>query len=52
MNEEGAAGHMESAIQELTGCSVESLHTDISTRTGERIIAFTLKGRPQCREKG
>ena len=41
---------LESVIQELTGCSVESLHTDISTRTGERIIVFTLKGQPQCRD--
>ena len=41
---------LESVIQELTGCSVESLHTDISTRTGERIIFFTLKGQPQCRD--
>ncbi len=43
---------LESAIQELTGCSVESLHTDISTRTGERIIVITLKSRPRCRDKG
>lgn len=43
---------LESAIQELTGCSVESLHADVSTRMGERIIVFTLKNRPLCREKG
>jgi uncharacterized protein YbcI len=43
---------LESAIEELTGCLVESLHTDVSTRTGERIIVFTLKGQPQYREKG
>ena len=43
---------LERAIQELTGCQVESLHTDVSTRTGERIIVFTLKGQPQYREKG
>ena len=43
---------LESAIEKLTGCSVESLHTDVSTRTGERIIVFTLKGQPQYREKG
>ena len=43
---------LESAIEELTGCPVESLHTDVSTRTGERIIVFTLKGRPLYREKG
>jgi uncharacterized protein YbcI len=43
---------LESAIQELTGCLVESLHTDVSTRTGERIIVFTLKDQPLYREKG
>jgi uncharacterized protein YbcI len=42
---------LEETISELTGCSVESLHTDISTRTGERIIVFTLKSHPQLREK-
>jgi uncharacterized protein YbcI len=42
---------LEETILELTGCSVESLHTDISTRTGERIIVFTLKGHPQLRRK-
>jgi len=25
---------------------VKSLHTDISTKTGERIIVFTLDGKP------
>lgn len=29
-------------IESLTGESVESFHTDISTRTGERMIVFTL----------
>ncbi|MFM7129032.1 MAG: Na-translocating system protein MpsC family protein, partial [bacterium] len=26
-----------------TGVGVKSLHTDISTKTGERIIVFTLE---------
>ena len=29
-------------IRDITGCDVLSLHTDISTVTGERIIIFTL----------
>ena len=29
-------------INEITGMNVTSLHTDISTKTGERIIVFTL----------
>ncbi|NPV53544.1 MAG: DUF2294 domain-containing protein [Firmicutes bacterium] len=33
---------LEEIIHELTGRSVVSLHTDISTVTGERIFVFTL----------
>ena len=33
---------LEKIILEITGCHVKSLHTDISTKTGERIIVFTL----------
>jgi len=29
-------------IEEITSCKVVSLHTDISTKTGERIIIFTM----------
>jgi len=29
-------------IEKITGCTVISLYTDISTKTGERIILFTL----------
>jgi uncharacterized protein YbcI len=29
-------------VHEITGCNVQSLHTDISTVTGERVIIFTL----------
>jgi len=29
-------------IEKITGCTVISLYTDISTRTGERVILFTL----------
>ena len=33
---------LESAVESITGHKVKSLHTDISTVTGERIILFTL----------
>jgi len=33
---------LDSIIADITGCKVISLHTDISTLTGERIIVFTL----------
>jgi uncharacterized protein YbcI len=39
---EGARPILESIILENTGASVVSLHTDISTKTGERVIIFTL----------
>jgi len=38
---------LESAIESLTGKKVISLHTDISTVTGERMIIFTLQGPPE-----
>jgi len=40
---------LESIMEELTGQTVESLHTDISTQTGERVILFTLSGAPAYR---
>ena len=39
---EGARVLLEAIISEITKCQVNSLHTDISTKTGERIIVFTL----------
>ncbi|MCT8138180.1 DUF2294 domain-containing protein [Anaerobacillus sp. CMMVII] len=35
--------HLKEIINTLTGETVESFHTDISTRNGERIIVFILK---------
>lgn len=35
---------LEAIIRDITGQKVTSLHTDISTVTGERIIIFILKG--------
>ncbi|MFP4385485.1 MAG: DUF2294 domain-containing protein [Spirochaetia bacterium] len=34
---------LEPMIREITGIDVVSLHTDISTKTGERVIIFTLE---------
>lgn len=41
---------MESMIEETTGAKVVSLHHDISTRTGEEIVVFTLTEVPHYRE--
>ncbi len=35
---------LDTIIQDITGQSVKSLHTDISTVTGERVIIFSLDG--------
>jgi len=35
---------LEAIIRDITKRSVVSLHTDISTRTGERVIIWTLDG--------
>ena len=39
---EGARVLLENMISEITGYQIKSLHTDISTKTGERVIIFTL----------
>ena len=39
---ENARELLKKLIQDITGVEVISLHTDISTTTGERIIVFTL----------
>ena len=33
---------LEALVLELTGCGVVSLHTDMSTRTGERVVVLTV----------
>lgn len=38
---------LESAIQKITGIKIVSLHTDISVKTGERMIIFTLADKLQ-----
>ncbi len=39
---EGAWILLESIVFDITGCKIQSLHSDISTKTGERVIIFTL----------
>jgi len=39
---EGARLLLENIIADITACQIKSLHTDISTKTGERIVIFTL----------
>jgi uncharacterized protein YbcI len=43
---------LEAIITDVLGLKVLSLHTDISTVTGERIILFTLERPPSLRTKG
>ena len=33
---------LEEIVQQVTGCGIVSLHSDISVKTGERVIVFTL----------
>ena len=37
---------LDSSIKDILGIEVVSLHTDISSKTGERIIVFTLSEAP------
>jgi uncharacterized protein YbcI len=41
---------LESMIEEITGVKVVSLHHDISTTTGEKLLVFTLAESPDFRE--
>jgi uncharacterized protein YbcI len=40
---------LEALVRDITGRRPVSLHTDISTKTGERIIAWTFDGRVDFR---
>lgn len=42
---------LESAVKEIVGVGVRSLHTDISTVTGERVILFSLSSPPLFRQE-
>jgi uncharacterized protein YbcI len=41
---------MEAMVEEVTGVKVLSLHHDVSTITGEKIVVFILAKTPQFRE--
>lgn len=47
---ETARDLMEAMVQEVTGVKVVSLHHDISTKTGEEVVLFTLAESPTFRE--
>ncbi len=45
---EQARTMLETLVQDITGQKPRSLHTDISTATGERVILFTFDGAVPC----
>ena len=47
---ETARPALEAVVKDITGVQPLSLHHDISTRTGEEIVIFTLAEAPQCRD--
>lgn len=42
---------LEAMVEEVTDVKVVSLHHDISTRTGEEVVLFTLASSPVFRDK-
>lgn len=49
---EGSRDVLEAVIAQVTGCAVVSVHTDISTKTGERVIVVTLDQDLEDRPRG
>jgi uncharacterized protein YbcI len=47
---EAARPFLEAMVENVTGAKVVSLHHDISTATGEKVVLFTLAGLPPMRE--
>lgn len=41
---------LDKLVQDITGIKPQSLHHDISTRTGEEVVIFTLDEAPQFRD--
>ena len=39
---ESSGGHLQRIVEAATGAQVVSMHTDISSRTGERVFVFGL----------
>jgi len=48
---EGGRAALEKLVRDITGRKVLSLHTDVSTKSGERIILFTLDASPEFRNQ-
>ncbi len=48
---EHGRARLNAMVEEICGVGCVSLHTDISTKTGERIIVFTLERRPEIRPR-
>lgn len=46
---EGSRSLLDEMVLDLVGIEVVSLHSDISVRTGERILVFTLAGDLEAR---
>jgi len=47
---EAARPALEAMVEDITGTKLVSLHHDISTVTGEQLVAFTLADTPRFRE--
>ena len=47
---EKARPQLDAIIEDVTGEKTKSLHTDISTSTGERVIIFTLENAPELND--
>ena len=47
---EKARPQLDAIIEDVTGEKVKSLHTDISTSTGERVILFALEDAPELND--
>ena len=41
---------LEAMVEKIVGVKVVTMHHDISTRTGEEVVLFTLARSPDCRE--
>jgi uncharacterized protein YbcI len=41
---------MEAMVEKVTGVEVVTMHHDISTRTGEKVVVFTLARSPDFRD--
>ena len=41
---------LEAMVEKITGVKVVTMHHDISTRTGEEVVLFTLARSPDFRE--